>query len=155
MAQAHMFSYLLQLIFIVFFTAFPGVFQRQPWEVEVVHFLLEAGMDIEATEEAGATALYLAAENGQLPVVQCLIDAGADKNAADEAGATALYTAAQYGHAEVVGYLTWAIWVYLGFLIFLLEFENSNNHTSGSNIAISDLLCIFFVFNLMDSFCLL
>ena len=24
-------------------------------------------MDIEATEEAGATALYLAAENGQLP----------------------------------------------------------------------------------------
>ena len=37
----------------------------------MVHFLLEAGMDIEATEEAGATALYLAAENGQLPVVQC------------------------------------------------------------------------------------
>ena len=72
----------------------------------MVHFLLEAGMDIEATEEAGATALYLAAENGQLPVVQCLIDAGADKNAADEAGATALYTAAQYGHADVVGYLT-------------------------------------------------
>lgn len=40
-------------------------------QVDVVHFLLEAGMDIEATEEAGATALYLAAENGQLPVVQC------------------------------------------------------------------------------------
>lgn len=62
-------------------------------------------MDIESTEEAGATALYLAAETGQLAVVQCLIEAGADKNAADEAGATALYTAAQYGHAEVVQYL--------------------------------------------------
>lgn len=36
-------------------------------QVDVVNFLLEAGMDIEATEEAGATALYLAAENGQLP----------------------------------------------------------------------------------------
>lgn len=70
-----------------------------------MNFLLKAGMDIEATEEAGATALYLAAETGQLAVVQCLIEAGADKNAADEAGATPLYTAAQYGHAEVVQHL--------------------------------------------------
>jgi len=52
----------------VFFTA---IFPYLHHQVDVVHFLLEAGMDIEATEEAGATALYLAAENGQLPVVQC------------------------------------------------------------------------------------
>ena len=59
-------------------------------------------MDIEVTEEAGATALYVAAESGQLEAVRFLLQAGAYIDTEDESGATPIYTASQHGHADVV-----------------------------------------------------
>jgi len=45
---------------------------------ELVKFLLEIGVDINATDSAGTTALYRACEHEQLAVVHQLIAAGAD-----------------------------------------------------------------------------
>ena len=59
-------------------------------------------MNIELTEEAGATPLYVAAESGQLEAVRFLIQAGAYIDTEDESGATPIYTASQNGHADVV-----------------------------------------------------
>ena len=65
--------------------------------------LLTAGVDIDATDEAGRTVLMHASFTRYLEdIVQYLIDAGADVNARDEQGRTALMYASAMGHEKVV-----------------------------------------------------
>ena len=59
-----------------------------------------ATVNAKATD--GATALYLASQNGHTGIVKSLLAAGADVNSKTRAGATALAIAKQRGHAEVV-----------------------------------------------------
>ncbi|CAK8994193.1 unnamed protein product [Durusdinium trenchii] len=70
--------------------------------LEVVRLLLEAGVDKDAADTDGWTALHIAAENGHSEVVRLLLEAGADKDAADTDGSTALHFAARNGHLKVV-----------------------------------------------------
>ncbi len=68
-----------------------------------VRRLLEAGADVNATDELGWTALLEAAEMGHKPIMQMLLAAGADVNVADARhGGTALMTAARGGGAPQV-----------------------------------------------------
>ena len=52
-------------------------------------------------DNAGATALMVASENGHLEVARLLCEAGADKDNASQDGATALIFASHNGHLEV------------------------------------------------------
>ncbi|KAK3747914.1 hypothetical protein QZH41_000188 [Actinostola sp. cb2023] len=63
--------------------------------------LIDAGADINVTNNDGYTALMLAAENGKDEVVRTLIDAGADVNVTNKYGNTALVLAAINGKEEV------------------------------------------------------
>ena len=57
-----------------------AVTNRQP---ERVRTLLETGVDLEARNEDGATALILAAFAGETEIVQTLVNAGADIDASN------------------------------------------------------------------------
>jgi len=73
--------------------------------VEVVQYLVEHGADVNASEDDGATAVYIASQNGHLEVVRYLVEHGADVNASEDDGITTLLIASQEGHLEVVQYL--------------------------------------------------
>jgi uncharacterized protein len=64
--------------------------------------LLDAGANIEATNQMGATPLMWAALNGRSEVVAMLLERGANINARTKSGVTALSAAATKGHANVV-----------------------------------------------------
>ncbi|MGH9335778.1 MAG: ankyrin repeat domain-containing protein, partial [Vicinamibacteria bacterium] len=59
-----------------------------------------AGVDLEARDKSGATALMYAAQFGHNAIVAALIEAGADINAKDNLGWTPLIRAAVGGNAE-------------------------------------------------------
>lgn len=61
--------------------------------------LLARGADVNASNQAGVTALMLAAYHGRLEMVRALTDHGADVNAIDRDGFTAA-TLAQHSHRE-------------------------------------------------------
>ncbi len=73
---------------------------------DVVHVILEAGADINASPSTagGRTALQEAASQGNLELVQLLLQKGADVNspAGEERGVTALQAASIKGHLAVV-----------------------------------------------------
>ncbi len=64
--------------------------------------LLSQGVNINATDEDGETALMEAADGRNPEVVRVLIANGANVNAADEDGETALMIAADEGNTETV-----------------------------------------------------
>lgn len=70
-----------------------------------VQTLLEAGVDKEARNNGGASALFMATINNQLPVVKMLIEAGCNKYARDNSGETVLHVAAENGCLAIVQYL--------------------------------------------------
>ena len=57
-------------------------------DVELVQRLIEAGADVDAQNEFGASALSEAAVTGSTPIIEALLDAGADANAANPEGET-------------------------------------------------------------------
>ena len=70
-------------------------------EVGQVAQLLEEGVDVNETNELGATALHAAAIVGNLEVIRILLAAGADPNRQSEAnGETPIERARLYGHLE-------------------------------------------------------
>ena len=63
--------------------------------------LLEQGVDVNAKTAVGATALHLAAANGDIGLVGVLLRHGADPNGGSMLG-TPLHVAATAGHMKVV-----------------------------------------------------
>ncbi len=64
--------------------------------------LLARGVDVNASNEAGVTALMVAAYHGRLEMVRALADHGANLNAMDSDGFTAAMLADHSGHEEIV-----------------------------------------------------
>ncbi len=62
-------------------------------------------MDLEATEESGATVLHIAAGEGQADMVTWLLAAGADPALTDGAGRTPAAVAAMMGHEKIAARL--------------------------------------------------
>ncbi|MBJ6764459.1 ankyrin repeat domain-containing protein [Myxococcaceae bacterium JPH2] len=61
--------------------------------------------DVDARDESGATALFLAAWTGKLKSVEALLARGANPDLPDSGGNTPLHTAARNGHDDVVAAL--------------------------------------------------
>jgi ankyrin repeat protein len=70
--------------------------------VAQIELFLAAGMPHDSKDEAGRTALLIAAETGNLPMLRRLIGAGADVNGADNLGTTPLIAAAVGGTVTVI-----------------------------------------------------
>ena len=71
-------------------------------DAETVRALIAAGVDVDAAQPDGATALHWAAYRNDPEVAALLLDAGADVNATNELGATPLWLAADNGSAAMV-----------------------------------------------------
>ncbi|MBI3949447.1 MAG: TonB family protein [Acidobacteria bacterium] len=71
-------------------------------DTDAVRALLAKGVNVNARDEMGMTALMYAARSGQSEMVKVLLIAGIDVDAKDDDGMTALMYAAQAGSAEVV-----------------------------------------------------
>jgi uncharacterized protein len=71
-------------------------------QTDVVENLVVTGVQLEAKDDEGSTALALASEQGHVKVVDVLLAAGANVNAANKDGATPLMRAAAKGHANVI-----------------------------------------------------
>jgi len=65
-----------------------------------VEILVEKGVDVNAQDNDGDTALMTASRGGYLDVVQLLIDAGVDVNAKNDSGETALSLVESYLHKK-------------------------------------------------------
>ncbi|XP_066293531.1 histone-lysine N-methyltransferase EHMT2-like isoform X3 [Branchiostoma lanceolatum] len=72
---------------------------------EIVHILIQAGGNIDASCDEMKTPLLMAAFNGQLAVVQYFIKAGANINQKDMEGLTCLHLAAKAGNLDICKYL--------------------------------------------------
>ena len=68
--------------------------------LEEIERLLGQGVDVNATDNFGMTALMYAADLGRTDIAGLLIDNGADVNAVDNYGRTALMHAIDNGHTE-------------------------------------------------------
>ncbi len=71
-------------------------------DFSAIRLFHEAGMDPNAVDEAGNTALMRAAAGGRLELVEKFLDAGADPRATNRAGRTPLMFAAESGRTDVV-----------------------------------------------------
>src|ERR1035437_10371526 len=74
-------------------------------DVETVKVLLNKGVNINAKDTNGATALIKAASRGYADMTRLLLDKGADINAKADEGIPALMIAAVKGHADTVNLL--------------------------------------------------
>jgi hypothetical protein len=68
---------------------------------ETVELFLGAGVDMDARDEDGRTALMVASEGGELEIVKLLIKKGADVNSKDVSGYTALMYVAYNGNLDI------------------------------------------------------
>jgi len=71
-------------------------------EPDQVKFVLSRGVDINAVDACGWTALHRAVLYNLPEIVDLLIDEGADVNLKDSDGRTALFLSKERGHAEIV-----------------------------------------------------
>jgi ankyrin repeat protein len=71
-------------------------------DLALVKSLIAAGVDMNAKNNVGYTALIFASQQGHVEVVRALLAAKADMNAKDNDDMTALIRASQGGHDEVV-----------------------------------------------------
>jgi ankyrin repeat protein len=75
-------------------------------DADTVRVLLAKGKpDLEAAEESGATALHIAAGDGQVELVRLLLAAGADPAARNAEGRTPADVAAKANHADAAALL--------------------------------------------------
>ena len=69
-------------------------------DVDEARRLIEAGADVSAANDYGATAMGLAAEIGHTELLRLLLDAGADVDSPNPEGQTALMAVARTGNVE-------------------------------------------------------
>lgn len=74
----------------------------QKGKTETVKYLLDKGVDVNAKDRFGWTALIKAAMFGYNDIVKILLDKGADVNAKTNLGCTALMEAAKIGHVTTM-----------------------------------------------------
>ncbi|CAI2349114.1 unnamed protein product [Caenorhabditis sp. 36 PRJEB53466] len=72
-------------------------------QLDILHLLLEKGVDVDECGHSDRTALRAAAWSGQLAAVQLLLQTGAMVDRRDSEQRTALMAAAFMGHRDVVG----------------------------------------------------
>lgn len=72
---------------------------------ECLHILIDAGMDVNATNERGTPALNRAVEKENLPVIRILVEAGANINATDPRGKTPLMKAIESGNNHIFDFI--------------------------------------------------
>ena len=70
--------------------------------IEIIEFLLSHGIDINAREERGLTALHLAAMRDDAVILRVLIERGAEIDSQTKTGETALHFAAMFGRFTTV-----------------------------------------------------
>ena len=70
-------------------------------DVEAVRKLLRSGLDVNARDRYGQTALMMAAHAGHREMVETLVESGADLNATAKYKLSALMLAIVAGHAAV------------------------------------------------------
>ena len=80
----------------------------QAGDINGLKAALDAGVDVDAQDSRGWTALMHAANKGYTLLVVPLLGAGADPDLRAADGATALFVAALHGHAEIVAALVGA-----------------------------------------------
>jgi uncharacterized protein len=68
----------------------------------VIEYLLKRGVDINAQNAQGETALLIAAWTGRVELVEILLKKGADPNVKTHKGLSALKAATENGHAVIV-----------------------------------------------------
>jgi ankyrin repeat protein len=73
--------------------------------VDVVRFLVETGVDVNARDGALVTPLHSVSSRGHLEAARILLDAGARPHAAMSDGSTPLHLAAANGHQELAALL--------------------------------------------------
>nr|NGX63662.1 Phosphocholine transferase AnkX [Candidatus Anoxychlamydiales bacterium] len=83
----------------------PLIFAAENCYLEIVKYLKENGVDLNAKNDEGQTALIRAVLKGHLVIVKYLIENGADLNEKSNIGKTALMYAAYCGNLEIVRYL--------------------------------------------------
>lgn len=71
-------------------------------QLEILHLLLDKGVDVDECGHSDRTALRAAAWSGQLAAVQLLLQTGAEVDRRDSEQRTALMAAAFMGHRDVV-----------------------------------------------------
>jgi ankyrin repeat protein len=71
-------------------------------QLEIVKFLVERGVDVDATTVDGVTPLMYASQNGYTEIMEYLISKGADVNAKPYNQVTSLIGAVRTGHYEAV-----------------------------------------------------
>jgi len=74
-------------------------------DTEALKTALARGMDVNAHDIDGVTAIRWAAVEGQTAVVQLLIEAGADVDSSDSHSVTGLMMAARWGFTDIVAAL--------------------------------------------------
>ncbi len=77
-------------------------------DIRTLERILSCGVDVDARNEHGTTALMRAAHHGRLHMVKALIASGADPNAVRRDNFTPLTLAAFFGHTEIVRLLVQA-----------------------------------------------
>lgn len=71
----------------------------------IVDILMEAGADLDSQDEAGLSALAIAAANGFAQIARRLLQAGADRALPDLDGRTPAQAARENGHAKLAAWL--------------------------------------------------
>ena len=74
-------------------------------DVRAIRELLNLGVDANAADELGNTALHHASRHDRAAAIEVLLDGGGDVHARDEAGNTALHVASIHGHAAAIAAL--------------------------------------------------
>ncbi|KAF5686819.1 CAMK kinase [Fusarium circinatum] len=70
-------------------------------DIDMVEWLVDCGIDINAPDESGRTPLYLSAAIGNVEMVRILCEGGAVIETTSESGGTPLQVAAMKGHTDV------------------------------------------------------
>ena len=73
--------------------------------VELVVKMLHDGVNLNASDKKGWTALHEASSTGKISVVHALLQHGGNRHATDADGNTPLHIAAKAGHCDVMGAL--------------------------------------------------
>jgi len=85
----------------------------------IVRYLLDAGIEVNCTDQRGQTPLMLAAQANNIAVIQLLLDRQASINKADHDGQTALFYAVSYSQVCCLFYF----WLYfVNVMLLFLDF---------------------------------